>query len=127
MEDSLPAIYQEATGAPFPGPRLDDNPIFGREEVELLQEICGDNQLHFELVRELLSVERQQQTHVRRSGVFDRLEKSIRRHFYDGEGDALDMARRYAGARKSADEGKRPVAYGQRPLGLEETGQPDQS
>ena len=124
MEDSLPRIYQEATGESFPGPRLDDNPVFGREEMGLLREVCGDRQGHFELVRELLSVERQQQAHVRRSGLFDRLEKSISRHFYDNETDALDMARRYAEARKSAGEGKRGIAYDELPLELEEVGQP---
>ena len=124
MEDSLPRIYQEATGESFPGPRLDDNPVFGREEMGLLREVCGDRQGHFELVRELLSVERQQQAHVRRSGLFERLEKSISRHFYDDETDALDMARRYAEARKTASEGKRGIAYDELPLELEEVGQP---
>lgn len=119
MEDNLPMIYQEVTGEPYPGSRLDDNPVFGRKEMELLGEICGDNRLHFELVRELLSVERQQRAHVRRSGLFDRLEKSISRHFYDGEADALDMARRYAEARKNAKEGKRGIPSAELPLELE--------
>ena len=126
MEDSLPRIYLEATGEQYPGPRLDDNPVFGQEEMALLREVSGDNQLHFELVRELLSVERQQRAHVRRSGLFDRLEKSISRHFYEGEADALDMARRYSEARKSAGDGKRGIAYEELPLDLEEAGQPVQ-
>src|SRR5205823_1824415 len=123
MEDSLPRIYQETTGEAFAGPRLDDNPVFGREEMELLREVCSHKQGHFELVRELLGVERQQQAYVRRSGLFDRLEKSISRHFYDNETDALDMARRYAKARKSAGEGKRGIAYDELPLALEDVGQ----
>ena len=124
MEDILPRIYQEVTGDPYSGPRLDDNPVFGREEMNILRDVCGDNKLHYELVRELLSVERQQRAHVRRSGLFDRLEKSISRHYYEGEADALNMARRYAAARKSAESGKREVAYESTPLELKEAEQP---
>jgi DNA sulfur modification protein DndC len=123
MEDSLPRIYEEATRQPYPGPRLDDNPVFGRKEMDLLLEACGNSQANFELVRELLSVERQQRANVRRSGLFDRLEKSITRHFYESEADALNMAQRYAEARKVAAEGERAVAYEELALQLEEVKQ----
>lgn len=106
MEDSLPRIYQEATGEPYPGPRLDDNLVLGESEIQLLREVCGEDRLQFELARELLSVERQQRAQARRAGLFERLEKSISRHYYDSPEDAIDMARRQAKARHAASLGQ---------------------
>jgi DNA sulfur modification protein DndC len=96
MEDNLPKIYSQVMGDQFPGPRLDDNMVMGPEEMNLLGEICGSDRLHFEMARELLSVERQQRMQARRAGLFDRLEKAISRHYYDNSEDAVEVARRHA-------------------------------
>lgn len=106
MEDSLPRIYAEATGEPFPGTQLDDNLVLGENEMQLLREVCGEDKLQFELARELLSVERQQRVQIRRAGLFDKLEKSISRHYYDSREDAIAMARRNAKAREAASQGQ---------------------
>ena len=111
MEDNLPRIYAEATGEPYPGHRLDDNLVLGDNELQVLQEVCGSDRLHYELTRELLSVERQQRAHARRAGLFDQLEKSIRRHYYDDKDDATNMARRHAQARANADKGQRTATF----------------
>ena len=58
---------------------------------------------------ELLSVERQQRSHARRSGLFEQLEKSFGRHFYDDKTDAVDTARRRAATREQARNGERPT------------------
>jgi len=118
MEDSLPRIYTEATGESYPGNRLDDNLVLGEAEMQVLREACGNDRLHYELTRELLSVERQQRAHARRAGLFDQLEKSIRRHYYDDKNDATDMARRHAQARSAADQGQRTAAFAE---GMEES------
>jgi DNA sulfur modification protein DndC len=107
LEDSLPHIYAEATGEPYSGQRLDDNLVLGEAEMSILREICGDDRLHYELTRELLGVERRLRTHARRAGLFEQLEKSIRRHYYDNKADATDMARRHAQARAAAEKGIR--------------------
>jgi DNA sulfur modification protein DndC len=101
MEDNLPRIYAEVIGQPYPGVRLDDNLQIGTEELAELREICGEDQLHYELTRELLSVERQQRASTRRSGIMDLLEKSLGRHFYDDKDDAIATARRRAATRLS--------------------------
>jgi DNA sulfur modification protein DndC len=106
MEDNLPRVYAEATGKPFPGSRLDDNLVLGADEMNLLREVCGKDRLHFEMARELLSVERQQRVHARRAGLYEKLEKSISRHYYDGREDAEEMARRHARAREAATAGR---------------------
>lgn len=93
IEDSLPRIYEEATGEPYPGPRLDDNAVFGADEVRLLRELCGDDHLHFELVRELLSTEKRHKNMLRRAGIFDAIERAFTRNFFANEEDAIDRAR----------------------------------
>jgi DNA sulfur modification protein DndC len=107
MEDRLPVVYAEVTGTEYPGCRLDDNVVFGSDEMAQLKELCGDDLLHFELTRELLSVERQHRVHSRRAGLFQQLEKSITRHFYDDKEDAVNSARRRNSLR-STPETTRP-------------------
>ncbi len=107
MEDSLPRVYTEATGAEYPGRRLDDNLVLGEAEMQVLREVCGEDRLHYELTRELLSVERQQRAHARRAGLFETLEKSIRRHYYDSKEEAVEAARRHQLARELASQGKK--------------------
>ncbi len=100
IEDTLPQIYQESTGTPYPGRRLDDNLVLGQQEMDVLKSLCGDESLHYELTRELLSVERQQRANPRRAGLFDQLEKSFKRHFYENKDDAVETARRHTSARE---------------------------
>ena len=100
LEDSLPRIYKEATGQEYPGKPLDDNLVMGELEMNNLLELCGDDRLHYELTRELLSITRQQRSLSRRSGIFEQLEKAFRRHYYDDREDALNRARTMADERK---------------------------
>jgi len=104
IEDALPQIYTDCTGEEFPGRKLDDNLVLGAEEMTELRALCGDDNLHYELTRELLSVERQQRANVRRSGLFEQLEKSITRHYYDDKDDAVDMARRKTATREGVPQ-----------------------
>lgn len=105
LEDNLPRIYREATGEEFPEEKLDPNLIFGAEEIEVLKEICGDDQLHFQLSRELLGVAQSFRTQSRRAGLYEALERTLRRHFYKNESDAVDRAMRRKEAIDKAREG----------------------
>ena len=51
------------------------------------------------MTRSLIAVERRYRTMARRSGLFDQLEKTISRSFYEGEEDAVERARNLAAAR----------------------------
>lgn len=93
MEDNLPLIFEEVTKERFPSQRLDDNQAFGPEEIHLLKEICGDDTIHFELTRELLDVARRYRTLAKRSGLYETLEKALRRSFYNDKEDAANRAR----------------------------------
>jgi DNA sulfur modification protein DndC len=100
LEDSLPRIYRESTGEDYPGPALDDNLVLGENEMKELRDICGDDRLHYELTRELLSLTLQQRNTARRSGLHERLEKAFTRHFYDDQEDALARAQGIAKERE---------------------------
>lgn len=105
LEDNLPRIYRKATGEEFPGEKLDPNLIFGAEEIEVLREICGDDKLHFQLSRELLGVAQSFRTQSRRAGLYEALEKSLKRHFYKDESDAVNRAMRLKEKNDAAREG----------------------
>ncbi|EJZ12217.1 hypothetical protein MVAC_03136 [Mycolicibacterium vaccae ATCC 25954] len=92
FEDNLPRIFKEATGEDYPGRPLDEHLPLGADAVEVLQEVVGDDRLHFELVRELLDVEQRHRSRARRAGLFDSLEKALRRGFYEDEVDATERA-----------------------------------
>jgi DNA sulfur modification protein DndC len=94
VEDALPRIYEEETGETFPGKPLDEHLTLAGDEIELLREVCGDDELHFTTVRELLAVERRFRTMTRRAGLFEELEKTIRRGYYEDRDDAEAHARR---------------------------------
>ena len=94
LEDSLPRLYEEVIGQQFPGGRIDESQVLGAAEIGLLREVCGDDRLHFEMTRELLDVEHRYRTMSRRAGLYEALEQSLRRGFYQDETDAVDRARR---------------------------------
>jgi len=92
IEDNLPRIYEEVLGEPFPDGRMDDSLAFGREEIDLLRDLCGEDVLHFQLARELLDIERQHRSMARRAGLFKALEKSLRRGSYESAEEATETA-----------------------------------
>jgi DNA sulfur modification protein DndC len=108
LEDILPRLFETVTGSRYPGPRLDDSLVLQAGDLDLLREVCGDDKIHFELTRELLSVERQQQAASKRAGHYERLEKTFHRHFYQNADDAADLARRKSVAREQAQRGETP-------------------
>jgi DNA sulfur modification protein DndC len=109
LEDSLPRIYQQTTGTPYPGRPLDDNLLLGEHEMHELAELCGDDRLHYELTRELLSITQQQRAKGRRAGLYELLEKTFSRHFYDDREDALNRARNIAEERQQLERNRRQV------------------
>jgi DNA sulfur modification protein DndC len=97
IEDSLPGIYEEVTGERFPGPSFDDVLVLTADDLGVLRDLCSEDQLHYQLTRELLDVERQFRTMTRRAGLFDALERSFRRNYFESEEDAVGHARRLRG------------------------------
>lgn len=100
VEDLLPRIYEEETGEAYPGESLDDDMVLGAAEMGELKELCGDDRLHYELARELLSTTRQQQSSARRAGLYQQLEKTFKKHFYEDQADAVNRANQVAAERE---------------------------
>jgi len=112
IEDSLPRIYEEALGEPYPGPTLDEAPVFSAEDMAILRETCEGDPLGFELARELLDVEQEHRSMARRAGLYKALEDAIERSFFVDEADAEAWALRHQADRdeiQKAREEERPV------------------
>jgi DNA sulfur modification protein DndC len=96
IEDSVPRIYEDVMGEPYPAPRLDESQVFDAGDIELLQKITAHeddpDQLHFHLVRQLLAVEGKYQHAARRAGLFDELNSVLEYHAFNGEYEALEFA-----------------------------------
>lgn len=94
FDDMVPRIYTEVMGKPFDDPEWVYPEIFGKEEWDLLQEICTvyrerDNEtLAFELMYSLIDMENQSSGVNQRKGILDQIEHIIRRNFYRNEQDA---------------------------------------
>ncbi len=104
IEDRLPAIYQEVTGKPYPGQKIDDHQVFDNEVLALLRESCGTDGMHYEMLRNLIDVERRFRTMTRRRGLFEEIEKEIERCFWDGREDAVGFLRANAANRQEVTE-----------------------
>lgn len=101
FEDCLPGIYKEVTGDHFNAEDLTGHLPLGSDELALLSDLCKDDYLHYEMVRDLLDVERRHRFMVRRAGLFDELEKAITKSFFEDETDAHEFAARSAELREA--------------------------
>jgi len=93
IEDRLPLIYEEVLSKPYPGRQFDDNKTFGAPEMQILRDLCGDDELHYQLCRDLLNIERRYSSMLRRAGLFEQIEKAFHKGAYDDETDAILRAR----------------------------------
>lgn len=111
FDDSLPTIYEQETGAPFPVPPSDDSQL-RREDWELLRELCEGDPAFFELQVSLLDTERQYRGMSRRAGIYEALEAHLRAGQFSDEQQALairlDQERRRNAAQATDDE---PAAH----------------
>lgn len=92
VEDSLPRLYEDITGEPFPDPKQFDLTGMGYEEMQLLKECCDNDEIHYQLIRELLHTEKTYSQLTKRTGLFKTLEKTIERNFYEDITDAKKYA-----------------------------------
>lgn len=106
LEDSLPGIYEKVLGEPFPGPAIDEGQVFGVEELHLLRKVTEDDDLQYQLLRELIDIEGRYRTAARRAGLFRALEKAFLRSGFRDSDQATREARlrhQALGAAKSGD------------------------
>lgn len=89
IDDSLPRIYEEVTGRPYP--YMDDikHGPFGPEEWNLLKEIADGDQVFLQLQAALLNVEQRSRGLTRRKGLLDELEDLLRTAIFSSEQEAI--------------------------------------
>ncbi len=105
FDDSLPRIYKEVTGETFiDAYRGMENSLLGSDEWTTLEEICGEDAMHLELMAKLLDTERQYYTKARRVGLFEDLEKCFETSSRTKE-EAIENAHLRRNLKLAAEEG----------------------
>ena len=100
IEDSLPRIYEDVTGTNFPDAKRFNLAGLGYEEMQLLKECCDGDEIHYQMVRELLHTEKEFSLMSKRTGLFKTLEKAIGRSFFED----IEDAKQHALEKKKSDE-----------------------
>ena len=92
FDDSLPQIYERATGKQFIDPEWIGSETFRKEEWDVLKSVCDDlfkdEELTFEMLYTMIDIENQSNSLTQRKGILDDLEKCISHTFYMNEEDA---------------------------------------
>jgi len=109
IEDLLPGIFKDVVGSEFRGKPIEHNHYFGSEEMKVLRDVCDGDDLHFQLVRELLDVQANYRSYVRRAGLFPALEKAFKRSAFEGIEDATERARTKQRALAAAADGEKDL------------------
>jgi DNA sulfur modification protein DndC len=104
FDDALPRIYEEANGEKFPK-RGDEGNGLRADDWAILREVCGDDQVFFDLQVALLGVERQFRGMTRRSGIYEVLEDRLRTGLYGSEQEAVAVLGERDKKRKQAGQG----------------------
>ncbi|SHF91594.1 DNA phosphorothioation system sulfurtransferase DndC [Vibrio gazogenes] len=95
-EDSVPLIYREVTGKYYLGPKRAYSPILNHSILDKLKAHCATYQdkdeLKYQQLRGLLSIEDRYKHQLRRAKIADELESEIDK----GAFDSIDNARRFA-------------------------------
>jgi len=99
FEDLAPEIYRSELGKDFPLKTSDEGRVLGAAELELLKELSPNEPFLFEMIRNLVDTEWRFQSRSRRQGLYEELEKVIRKSFYESEEDAIERARNVFEAR----------------------------
>ena len=98
IEDRLPEIYQNVTGESYPGRTLPSLPGFGEEGLAELKRLCeessDEDEVQYQVLRELLHLEQSYRTMARRSGLFEAIEKALDRSAFQNEAEAEEYALR---------------------------------
>ena len=105
FDDSLPRIYEEVTGEPFPKMREDGNALQA-DDWDLLREICEGDEVLFDVQVALLGVEQKFRGMTRRVGVTDALEKCLKAAVFADEEEA-DRGPHRTGQASQEAEGRR--------------------
>lgn len=104
VEDSLPHIYEEVMGEIFPDTKRYNLTGLGYDEMKLLKECCDEDEIHYQMVRELLHIEKEYSIMTRRAGLFGALEKAIEKGYFKDAEDAKLKASDELASKESVED-----------------------
>ena len=97
FDDMVPKIYERVMGKPFEDNSILGNKYYGKEEWDLLSEVCKDlypnHELMLELQSSLLDMEAKNSAISSTKNVVKNLEAKIKHSYYKDEEDSEDMLR----------------------------------
>lgn len=92
FDDSLPLIYESVMGREFEDPEWIANEAFGKDEWDILKQVCKElypnEELSFEMMYSLIDIESSINSVNERKGILNSLESCIKKTFYTDEEDA---------------------------------------
>lgn len=98
LEDTLPTIFEEATGKAYPGKALSERQPLSPDQLQELRALCqecGDpDGVVFQSLRDLLAVEHRYRTMARRTGLYDKLLSALKKGRFHDAATAEDFERR---------------------------------
>ena len=90
IEDLLPRIVEDVYGVAYEGRALDEAGAFPTDALEVLKELCGEDEIQYQTLREMLEIEYRQRTRARRQGLFDSLAASLKRGAFASQEEAME-------------------------------------
>jgi DNA sulfur modification protein DndC len=113
IEDRVPVIYKEITGKEYPNEQINEGKLFNRSDIGLLRSIAADDDspdnLHYQLVRNLLNIERTYSTATRRVGIYDNLERVLINGGFENKAEAYEFALKRAQSKEDDHEAVRTM------------------
>lgn len=95
FDDTLPSIYEEVFGSPFPDPTWINSTGMNADEWKLLAEACSEvepeEELMLEMLSALLCTEAVSSASNSRGKIYEKLESCIKRCGYKNETDATEV------------------------------------
>ena len=88
-EDWLPQIYEEIMNETYPGKQNFTSSPFSKEALQLLSD-CAENNLQYQMLRNLLDIENQYRAKGNRRGVNADLKEQARKDAFTNADEALD-------------------------------------
>lgn len=118
-QDTLPAIYEDVTGAEFLAVDADDK-LLGRDDWELLEEMCDGDEVFFQLQTELLDIEREYRGMTRRAGIYDSIEERLKAAQFSDEDEAFRVRDAEQQRKKAIQVDRDDVDFGKQKLLFDE-------
>jgi DNA sulfur modification protein DndC len=91
IEDMLPAIYESVYGVPYSGAPLDEAVAFPADALQLLRDICQEDQVKYQTLRDMLEIEHRQRARTRRQGLFELLTSSLKKGAFATQEEAVQL------------------------------------